>query len=187
MAVQYYLDPANFTKFYDERRVQELLSDSGTEVAVGDIATDPLLEELIIAATGEINSVILQGRRYTVQNLQDIIEAADNLTDKMAQATVRVLNQLCADLVFGMLLARRGYGPEAMEKMAPRYKTALQTLEDLYQGKKVFNLSATIEAGVPQIVKIGGNGYRPTVDNKLFGIFWDSPLGGYWDTRSRMF
>lgn len=173
-----YLDPNEFTTFYDARRVGELLSDTGAEVAPGDVGSSQLLADLISAATGEINTVCLQGRRYTEQNLQDILTAGG--------ATKQALNQLCADLVFGMLLARRGYGPDVMERLAPRYKAAQQTLEALYLGKKVFNLSDVIDAGVPHPVKIGGGGYVPSRDNKLFGVFWDSPLwGGYLDPRSR--
>jgi phage gp36-like protein len=186
MPDKYYLEAEDMVKFYDVRRLQEILSDTGTEVAEGDVATNPLLADTIIAATGEINSVLLQGRRYTLQDMQDLITASADLTNVMAQANVRVLNQLCADITFGMLLARRGYAPDVVETLAPRYKVALQTLEDLYQGKKIFNLSAAVEAGVPQIVRIGGNKYMPSVDNKLFGVWWDSPFGGYWDPRSRL-
>lgn len=184
---EYYLEPDEMATFYDVRRLQELLSDTGEELAVGDVENSPVLLQMIIAATGEINTVVLQGRRYTEQNLQDIIEAVVlNPTDKIAKANKQVLNQLTADLVFGMILARRGYGPDVMERLAPRYKTAQATLEALYRGEKVFNVTGALDAGVPAPVRIGGNGYVPSRDNKLFGIFWDSPYGGWYDPRSRV-
>jgi hypothetical protein len=42
---------------------------------------------------------------------------------------------------------------------------------------QVFDLDPQLNAGVPQIVPIGANVYRPSLDNRMFGQWYDWPYG----------
>lgn len=174
----YYITAAQFLTYYDVRRVADLLADDGVPVEPGDIPTNENLKEAIAAACGEIDSHCQQGKRYTRETLEAIIEgntAAPN--DVALRKASAVLKQLAADLTFGTLMARRGYSAETMERMAPRLTAAYKTLEDLYQGRRVFDLSTAIEAGRPWRVRIGKDAYQPSLYNRLFGL-WPDTAGG---------
>ncbi len=174
-----YLDPEDMVKFYDVRRLQEILSDDGTAVDSGDIGGHPTLLTGIEWATGEINTAIYQGKRYTPENIQDLIDNAVGSSGNTGYVSaVRVLQQLMADLVFGWLMGRRGYGPDVMDRLAPRYKSAQETLERLYLGERVFNVAEAIEAGVPKVQRIGGGAFLPSAEFPILGVWWDTGYPG---------
>lgn len=180
MASVYYLTGEQFLNYYDARRVGELLSDTGIPVEAGDIPDDPVLEEAIAAACGEIDTHCQQGKRYAKADIEAIITGntldPSNVAYRKASA---VLKQLAADLTFGTLMARRGYSAETMARLAPRLVAAQETLEQLYQGRRVFDLSTAIEAGRPHRATIGRNTYRPSEFNRLFGV-WPDSANGQW-------
>lgn len=180
-----YLKGADMVLYYDVRRLRQILSDTGLQIDESAIATDPNLLAGINSACADINSRCYQGKRYTPEQLQDLIKNKDVSVQTKMAATA--LEQLTADLAFGFIVGRRGYGPDVLERLAPRYKSALETLERLYLGEKVFHIDTAIEAGVPHVVRIGGNGYLPSAENKLFGIWRDTP--GYYgiDPRNRWY
>jgi len=179
-----YLDAELMPLYYDIRRLQQVLSDTGLQLTPTEVTASPLLEQAINSACSDINASCFQGKRYTADMLQTLIQNKSfGVREKMAAT---LLEQLTADLAFGFIMGRRGYSPDVQEKLAPRLKSALVLLERLYLGEKVFDITEAIEAGVPKIVRIGGNGYLPSAENKMFGIWRDTP--GYYgmDSRGRM-
>ncbi len=155
-----YITNADVALYYDSRRLLELCSDSGTEETTLDNA---ILTELLLAASAEIDANCQQGKRYAKATLEA-------MTGKGAT----LLKQLCADLAFGSLMARRGFAADQMKVQAPRYEAALLTLEMLYQGRKVFDLDANINAGVPKVAVIGKNQIRGSQFNRMFGLWPDA-------------
>lgn len=164
----------------------QLASDSGTAALLADLSNAASAAYAFILhstrwASSEIDSHCQMGKRYTRASLEAIVTAADAApTNETLNKRAGVIRQLCADLTYGHLMSRRGQAAEALKSLAPRYEMALLTLEKLAQGLQVFDLDANINAGKPHRVTIGlNNKYTPSADNRLFGIWSDSPFTSF--------
>lgn len=176
-----YLTPTDLVTFYDSRRVLELASDSGLVALIADLsntASGPytVCNAAIRSAAADVDSHCQVGRRYQRSTLEGIItDALSAPMDEAAQKRAAILRQLVADLAFGFLMSRRGYAEDRMKLLAPRYDMALETLASIASGMMVFDLDDNIAAGLPSAVPIGLNKYRPSLNNRLFGVWEDTP------------
>lgn len=200
-----YLLPSEVDLYYDVRRVVGLASDTGVPIDESDLGATGstgynLIYKLIRAQSARIDSRCQQGKRYSHVDLETIAYTARTAAagdaddigsdpEKKFEAKWKrfaILQQLTADLFFGDLLARRGYGAEQFKLMAPRYVEALEILEQLYQGEAIFDLSGPKTAGVPQVATLGQNVLKSTDFNRMFGIWpnstYSNPYGilGTW-------
>lgn len=179
-----YLNPDELITYYDARRVLQLASDSGEAATVADLSDDDsdayaFILSCIRYAASELDSHCQQGKRYTRAVLEAIIEEAVAApTDEAKNKRAAMIRQLVADLAFGVLASRRGYVADALKNLAPRYETALMTLERLSEGVQIFDVDDAITRGAPSSVQIGRLGYRPSEFNRLFGIWEDSGRSG---------
>lgn len=129
-----YATVADWRSRYDEREIAQLVSDSGTPVALAGLDTDDVALEILQDAEGEVIAALLAGGRYTTTDLTGLATAGEAL-----------LKRLICDLAMTMLMERRlEYDPE---KYAAREKRVQDRLNDLRDGKNVFGLPAEIEAG----------------------------------------
>ena len=154
-----YLPNNEFLSFYDRRRVASFLSDTGTPIADGLLATDPILARLINAAEGKVNIACRVGRRYDLGSL-----ASYAATD-----AGNVLKELVADLAWHGLISRRGFKEEETAALAPRYAMAEQTLELLRLGERVFEIDDAPQAGLPGYTTLGS---LVTTSIKYKTAFW---------------
>lgn len=179
-----YLNPADLVTYYDRRRVLQLASDTGTAATIADLSDDDsaayaFVLSCIRSAASDLDSHCQMGKRYTRATLEEIIsDAVAAPTDEAKQKRAAMIRQLVADLAFGILASRRGYVADALKMLAPRYDTALVTLERLSQGFQIFDVDAAIDAGAPSSVQIGKNVYRPSQYNRMFGVFEDTRYPG---------
>ena len=174
-----YLNPVDLVRFYDSRRVLQLASDSGATAVIADLSNSAsaaygFVLSAIRSAASELDSHCQQGKRYARGILEDIIAAAVAApADEVKAKRAALIQQLVADLAFGIMCSRRGQVADALKALCPRYETALVTLERLAQGVQIFDTDLAINRGVPASVKIGKNVYRPSRDNRLFGVWND--------------
>lgn len=178
-----YILPIELITFYDKRRVLQLASDTDdTPAAEADLSSTSstayiFINNCILSASSDLDSHCQQGKRYTRTNLEAIITAANAApTDSTLVKRALLLRQLVADLTYGMLMSRRGMQSDRLATLAPRYEKAQEALERLALGITVFDLDENIDAGVPGSRPFGGNVYRPTQNNLMFGI-WPETYG----------
>lgn len=185
MSVSYLL-PVDLLTIYDSRRVLQLASDDvstpATAADLSNTASTPyaIVLNAIRSAASEVDSHCQMGKRYTRSILETFVsDAIAAPTDETKAKRVGLLRQLVADIAYGILCSRRGYTGDSLKAWAPRYETALVTLERLAQGFQIFDTDAAIAAGVPSQVSIGKNKYLPSTNNRLFGLFPDglNPFG----------
>lgn len=180
-----YIVPTDLLTFYDRSRVLELTADdtdgTGTPATAADLsntASAPyaIAINAIYTAASTLDSHCQLGKRYARADLETIISAylADS-TNVAKRKRAALIQQVVADLAFGVLMSRRGFTADQMKEMAPRYEEALLVLEKLAAGMLVFDLDANLNASVPRSVTIGLNVYKPSADNKMFGIWCDQP------------
>lgn len=128
MAAYSYADGNDFLERYDARRLADLVADDGIRVTTGISANANLLTSLY-DATAEINSAVLIGKRYTT----------DDLRTKLTDTGYYLLKRLTCDLAYGYLVARRGLAASDTNVLGPRIQIALQQLEMLKSGTKIFD------------------------------------------------
>jgi hypothetical protein len=133
-----FLTSAQFIKNFDTRRVQQLLSDTGTPVAAGDLATNTNLLELLAEATELVLSSVQVRNQYTEAELQAL---ADSATKGF------LLRRLVSDLAFGLLVSRRGSSAADLDRLAPNWKTAQVQLARLAAGELIFPRLADADIG----------------------------------------
>lgn len=136
---------AQFTVAYDNRATRESLSDTGVPVT-GDLANDPNLLQLLEESSEMILSACEVGARYN----------KDDLDALAASTTVGfLLRRLTIDLTHGLVVSRRGRAAADVTRLSPRYALALQMLDQLAAGKRLFPGIAGdthAKAGLPETV-----------------------------------
>ena len=184
MATVSYITPSELLVFYDANKVLMLASDSSTPATATELANSSstaygIVYQAIQSAAGEIDSHCQIGRRYSREDLETIADEAANPTGSATVQAQQVkrgapLRRLTADLAFGFLMARRGYTAERMRALAPQYEGALMTLERLLNGLRVFDMEAQLSASSPSRIVIGSQVYRPSLNNRMFGVWSDN-------------
>lgn len=121
---------------FDNRLLADLARDDGTPEA--NLAQNPRVLSALADASGEVRSAILQGKRYT---LEDLV----NLDPDDAAFLKRLV---CTRAVLNLAAARVGvFGEE-------NYRAAQQWVEEklgqLARGERIFASPAAQEAGLPK-------------------------------------
>jgi hypothetical protein len=140
-----YCTVAQFIKNYDNRRIRELLSDSGTPVAQSDLASNTTLAQLLSEASELVQAAVSVRKKYTHAELLAMSASATHGF---------LLRRLTADLAYGLLVARRGTPAADLARIAPQWTWAQGVLADLRLGEMVFPLESDEshpEAGLPGV------------------------------------
>jgi phage gp36-like protein len=122
-----YATPQDLLIRYDERRVADLVSDTGTRSAAP--LTSPVVAAVLEDAAGIIDSACRVGGRYSIADLA-----------AMAGSGHYLLVRLSCDIAYGLLVARRGYSTTDMKVMAPQLEFANKMLDDLRKGDRVLDI-----------------------------------------------
>lgn len=138
-----YATPADMLVYYDIRPIADLCSDNNTRLGTTPpnpnpdhaiVAASPILAQMLLVASGMVEAALLRADRYGVADLQAL--------DGASQA---FLIKLVCDLTMGELYRRRpdkGMPP-------PFYTAALEWLEHIASGDRVFAFAETEAAGLP--------------------------------------
>lgn len=182
-----YIEPVALPIFYDTTRVLQLVTDGDEPAELADL-TNTGSDAYAIAiqacrdASSDIDQRCQQGKRYTRADLEAIITAADAApSDEVLQKRASALKRLAADLAFYYLVTRRGFAADRIRALVPRADAALEALDQLSVGVRILDLDANLAAAGPRRVKLGSKVYKPSQDNRMFGIWSDSGSqgGGY--------
>lgn len=123
---------------YDLRDLGELASDDGTAVTPVDLPGNVNIQACLDDASGEIDAALFANGRYSAA---DLVGLTGN--------SLAYLKRMTCDIAMAFIYARRPlYDPD-------KYKAATENaeahLKKLHDGDNVFNLTAQIAAGQPQI------------------------------------
>ena len=137
-ATSSYLSVANLLIRVDARWIADLVSDTGSRVAVDSLATNATLLGIIKGACGELESVCAVGRRY----------------DKAALTTIAASGTMAAELMLDILsdLTVRRLWRRRPDKGNPpgEYQRVEEHLQKLRDGERIFSTSEHQEAGLVQ-------------------------------------
>ena len=145
MAQASYISTAELIESFDERMVFQLASYSGTPLAnASALASSAVALNAIEKASAEVESYAKRGGIYTTQNLSDL-QSNDDWALKSLVSTLTMKH---------LFRGKTGNLPPDMSAMIAE---ATQTLEDLRDGKRVFNLGVAHTAGQAKAFVISSN------------------------------
>ena len=145
MAQASYISTAELIESFDERMVFQLASYSGTPLAnASALASSAVALNAIEKASAEVESYAKRGGIYTTQNLSDL-QSNDDWALKSLVSTLTMKH---------LFRGKTGNLPPDMSAMIAE---ATQTLEDLRDGKRVFNLGEAHTAGQAKAFVISSN------------------------------
>lgn len=136
-----YATAADLLKRYDARILGDLAADDGEQVSAGDLATDPNLAAALEDASGEIEAALLQGKRYSVDQLTA-------LTGNSRAYLIRI----CCQIAVAKMWERRLYLDSDQQIAAEQaQEQARKALQRLKTGEEVFNVDVAKAAGLPSV------------------------------------
>ena len=145
MAQASYISTAELIESFDSRMVFQLASYSGSPIAdASALASSAVALNAIEKASAEVQSYAMRGGIYSTQNLTDL-QTADDWSLKSLVSTLTMKHLF------------RGKTGNLPPDMAAMVAEATQTLEDLREGKRVFNLDSTHTAGQAKLFVISAN------------------------------
>lgn len=127
--------PTQALDYHDARQWGDVALDTNTRESQANLLTDPRFQNLLNDAAGMIEMACLRGNRYLPADL------STNLTGVSKQMLVG----LNAELAFWKGVTRRH--PD--KPLSPTSILALQTLDQLASGEKIFSFQETADAGNP--------------------------------------
>jgi phage gp36-like protein len=133
-----YATPADMLARYDVRHLGDLVSDSGQRIGSAEVLSHTNLQTALDDAAGEIEAALMQGQRYSADDLT-------NLTGNSKQYLIR-LN--CA-VAISLLWQRRPWSDD--DKREDAIEKAREALDKLRKGITVLNVEAAKDAGLPAI------------------------------------
>lgn len=139
-----FITAAQFLNRYDARRVGDLVGDTGTRVDAGTLLTDTNLATILADASAFITAACRVSDRYSYDDLNNLA------TTSPYGPTAYLLHRLTADLAMGLLLKRRAYAADDIAKQCPAYVEALQYIQLLREGERIFDTDGQAEAGLPE-------------------------------------
>lgn len=161
-----YAEPADMIARYDVRTLGDLVADDGTRVDATTLLTDDNLQAALDDASGEFEAAMQQLRRYTPAELA-----------ALTGNSLALRKRIVCKLAMGMLWERRQYID--LEKAEEAMDAARKIMERLRKGEILFDVTANVEAGVPEAV-------TPTVQSiRLQNLIVDRSRGrnGYYPAR----
>jgi hypothetical protein len=133
-----YLSAADMLNRADARLVGDLVSMNGVRVQLPALLTNPVLLAALADASGEVEAAVLRGNRYQPADLLA-------LTGVGQTRLYRLVKDLAMLLLFHL---RDDVGP-----VPPKYTSALEELEKLACGERIFSFVESQNAGLMQHAK----------------------------------
>lgn len=133
-----YVTATEFIARYDKRLLGDLASVDGVRVTSSALSSDTRITTALEDASGEVDAAVKIANRYTATDLS-------GLTGNGLQ----YLKKIVCDIAFYLLIDRRALNNVMREEADRRFKVYRAHLEDLRQGKQIFDVEAAKEAGLP--------------------------------------
>jgi len=154
-----YLPVAEFISRVDPRIVGDLCSINGQQLSVSTLQNDARLAAALLDASGDVEAACLRGQRYQPADLAALTGVGQGK-----------LWRLIRDLTMCRLYdLRDDLGP-----IPPKYAAALEDLERLCCGERIFSFVESQVAGVPApgLQEMSHRHLTTTRARRFFGTRW---------------
>lgn len=133
-----YATPSDMLIHADARDIGDLVADDGQQVSAVDLLTNPILLEFLTRSSGDVESALVVGNRYSVDQLE-------NLT---GNSKAKLVDLVCDLTVIRLLKRRPGKDLEQLKLMS---EMADVKLDRLRKGENIFDLTAIRNASVVSV------------------------------------
>jgi hypothetical protein len=176
-----YCSAAELFNRHDWRMVADLINDGdGPRPTYAATLNSAVLAAILMDASGELESACVAGERYTPTDLQAMLDD-DRAGPGLLVAGAGLITALVAHLAFWRLCQRRMPLSGDPTKV-PGAKQALDALEALRKGERIFPFQESADAGLPGTVDPSDPATNPVAVNRI-GIqasrFFGGGAGGY--------
>jgi hypothetical protein len=130
-----YCTPQQMVHRYDARTIGQYLSDDGIKLTVDEVLASPILSELLQEASGELETALLRGGRYTPADL-------GNLTGN----GLEMLAGMVAGYAMFLIWDRRP-GRFSDHQLPLRAQIAVDKFQDLATGHRILPFQEAADAG----------------------------------------
>ena len=173
-----YCSPQQALLFHDYEQIADLLRDGDdARPSRGGVLGSGMFAQLLLAASGKLESACLRGQRYNVEDLLAFSAkaAADSIAAGVPvyNAGWALLQKLVADLMFWELTQRR-QPASANPDRVPGAKEALATLEALKTGERIFPFLETQLASEQPSTVLPNPGGVGRLNGSAFGRIFGS-------------
>jgi hypothetical protein len=176
--------PKQFLQRVDYRIVADLCQDADTPPSQAELLVDPIVQQSLNDAAGDIVIACVPAQRYSDLDLANISAALDSSGNPSPSASV--LHRLNSILAMAHLYERREYPLEEIGKKLSGWMWALDLLEMLRNGNRVFDNAAQVNVGVDFTSALAGDVQLKTGTvsggvnlmsgiTRIFGILDNSP------------
>lgn len=141
MAAPQYATIAQIKTHIDERVLQMLASDDGTDADLTSFATAPKLEAAVERASSDVESYARRGQRYSATDLSTLLTAEDT-----------TLIGIVADLTLYNLATRKG--GDLTPAIEARGRDAHRALKALGNGDRIFGMDTGAEGSGTATVSV---------------------------------
>lgn len=135
-----YATADDIANYKDARRLGDLVSDDGTRVAAGSLSGNAKLEAALEAASGEVESAVFVGERYSTADLS-------GLTGN----SLAYLKKIVCDIAYAILWERKAEADP--ELRADAIERSQRHLKMLRSGERIFDVDEAKDAGLPKLVQ----------------------------------
>ena len=155
-----YCTPAAMLQFHDWQQCSDLLRDGDNpRPDAAAVAVSPTLALMLSAASGELDSAAIAGSRYNPSDLAILTGTG-----------AAFLQKIVADLAFWRLQQRR-QPVSADPNRVPGAMQALEALDKLRKGERIFAFAEVQDAGLPSYVDMAGGQNPNSVILQAFPLF----------------
>jgi phage gp36-like protein len=164
-----YASVADLLALKDYRTIAQLCSDDGANpIPLADLPTNINLLTILSTASGELESAVLRSGIYQVTDLSGL-----------SGVSLAYLKKIVCDIAMKLLYSRRP-GPAPSETCINDYNSAMDALNNLANGVRIFSFQQTQEAGLPQVYQMQTYDY---INNNLVTARWPRMFGIRQDER----
>jgi phage gp36-like protein len=167
-----YATPAQMLNRYDDRRLGDLVRDDNTRATSAQLITGAdaaILQSMLDDGAGEIDTACLIGGRYTVADLQGLVTSFTTGSSDPAFHSACVLIRINCDLAYGYLMERRGYNDAELRTQAPLYAKALDMIDKLRWGERLFAIPSTLAVDDVYVDQLSSQITLISANTRIFG------------------
>ena len=159
-----YVSASDFLALKDWRTAAQLCSDDPTNPIPDPttLSTNTNFLTILNAASGELESAVLRSEIYQVTDLQ-----------ALTGVSLAYLKKIVCDIAMRLMYSRRP-GPNPSETVINDYDKAMDALNNLSNGVRIFSFQQTTQAGLPDVYQMQTWDY---INNNLVTARWPRAFG----------
>lgn len=142
-----YASATDLINRYSPAVLGDLASDDGVRVVEANLAANTKVQTALATATGKVKASILQGGRYTPDEIASMTNPSDLAYDAESSA---LLADITCRVAFWLLWQRKPWSDQHENQRKQAEADSESQLDRLRKGIEIFNIGKAVDSGLPQ-------------------------------------